>query len=101
MHPALWRSYSPGGSRPASQASLPAVPAAIPTSSRGVPDISMDSSCRTRSPAYHTDMLDETVGNNVQAGTGISGYGAGPGWDAVTGLGTPDAAKLFHALAAG
>ncbi len=140
--------------RPAYQASLPAGSAAIPPSSRGVPDISMDSSCRTwvvvldtapgfggyfgvcgtsaaspmfaglvaiadqmaghnlgninsslyaiaNSSAYHTDMFDVTVGNNVQAGTGIAGYSAGPGWDAVTGLGTPDAAKLVPALAAG
>ncbi|HET7723793.1 MAG TPA: S53 family peptidase, partial [Propionibacteriaceae bacterium] len=140
--------------RPSYQASLPAGSTAIPASSRGVPDISMDSSCRTwvvvldtapgfggyfgvcgtsaaspmfaglvaiadqmaghnlgningtlysiaNSSAYHTDMFDVTVGNNVQAGTGIAGYSAGPGWDAVTGLGTPNAAKLVPALAAG
>jgi subtilase family serine protease len=52
------------------------------------------------SPAYGTDMFDVTVGNNVQAGTGIPGFSAGTGWDAVTGLGTPNAAKLIPALVA-
>ena len=31
-------------------------------------------------------LFDVTDGNNVQAGTGIAGYPAGAGWDAVTGL---------------
>jgi hypothetical protein len=30
---------------------------------------------------------------------GGNGYDAGPGWDAVTGLGTPNAAKLLPGLA--
>ena len=50
-------------------------------------------------PSYGADMFDVTVGNNVQAGTGIPGYTAGTGWDAVTGLGTPNAAQLVPALA--
>lgn len=50
-------------------------------------------------PSYGADMFDVTVGDNVQAGTGIAGYTAGAGWDAVTGLGTPDAAQLVPALA--
>lgn len=51
------------------------------------------------SPSYATEMFDVTVGDNVQAGTGIPGYAAQTGWDAVTGLGTPNAAKLVPALA--
>ena len=138
--------------RPSYQASLPVGSASIPATSRGVPDISMDSSCSTwvvvldtapgyggyfgvcgtsaaspmfsgivaiadqvaghdlgningslyaiaNSAAYSTDMFDVTVGDNVQAGTGIPGFSAGTGWDAVTGLGTPNAAKLVPALA--
>ena len=55
-------------------------------------------------PTVHDDWratpeLTVTVGNNVQAGTGIPGFNAGTGWDAVTGLGTPNAAKLVPALA--
>lgn len=43
---------------------------------------------------------DVTKGDNVQAGTGIPGFSAGPGWDAVTGAGTPaDAHSFVHALA--
>ena len=49
--------------------------------------------------SYSADMFDVTVGDNVQAGTGIPGFTAGTGWDAVTGLGTPNAAKLVPALA--
>jgi subtilase family serine protease len=146
--------YSKVFPRPSYQSSLPAGSAAIPATSRGVPDISMDSSCRTwvvvldtapgfggyfgvcgtsaaspmfsgivaiadqmaghdlgaingslyriaASSSYSTSMFDVTVGDNVQAGTGIAGYSAGPGWDAVTGLGTPNAAVLVPLLAAG
>ena len=50
--------------------------------------------------SYGTDMFDVTVGDNVQAGTGIPGFSANTGWDAVTGLGTPNAANLVPALAA-
>lgn len=42
--------------------------------------------------AFH----DITVGNNSFAG--ITGYSAGTGWDAASGLGTPDAAGLAAAL---
>ncbi len=38
-------------------------------------------------------LLDVTSGNN-------GSYTAGPGWDACTGLGTPDGAKLLNALSA-
>ena len=38
-------------------------------------------------------LRDVTMGNN-------GSYKAGPGWDACTGLGTPDGALLFTALAA-
>jgi subtilase family serine protease len=41
---------------------------------------------------------DVTTGNNEVAEIG-GGYDAGPGWDAVTGLGTPNAAQLLPALA--
>jgi subtilase family serine protease len=42
---------------------------------------------------------DVTTGNNRVAEIGGQGYDAGPGWDAVTGLGTPNAAALVPALA--
>lgn len=41
---------------------------------------------------------DVTVGNN-KVGTGEIGYSAAPGWDACTGLGSPDGQKLLAALA--
>ncbi len=144
--------YSKVFTRPAYQGTLPAGSASIPTTARGVPDISMDASCSTwvvvldtapgwggyygvcgtsasspmfsglvaiadqmaghnlgningalyqiaNTASYGVDMFDVTVGNNVQAGTGIPGYSAGTGWDAVTGLGTPNAALLVPALA--
>jgi subtilase family serine protease len=49
--------------------------------------------------AYAADFYDVTVGNNV-AVPGIAGYTASPGWDPVTGLGTPNAAALLPALVA-
>jgi subtilase family serine protease len=49
---------------------------------------------------YSSDFFDVTVGNN-QTDPNIPGYDASPGWDPVTGLGTPDAANLVPALAAG
>ena len=49
----------------------------------------------TYGSAYH----DVTVGNN-QADPDVPGYPATTGWDPVTGLGTPDAARLLPALAA-
>jgi subtilase family serine protease len=50
------------------------------------------------SPRYHTDLYDVTANNNQQSD--IPGYNASPGWDAVTGLGTPDAAQLLPDLIA-
>lgn len=47
---------------------------------------------------YAADFFDVTVGNNQT--TSIPGYSASPGWDAVTGLGTPNAANLLPDLAA-
>jgi subtilase family serine protease len=51
-------------------------------------------------PNYGTYFYDVTTGNN-QADPDIPGYPATPGWDPVTGLGTPNAATLLPALAAG
>jgi subtilase family serine protease len=51
------------------------------------------------SSSYDTAMFDVTVGDNTQAGSSVPGYTAGPGWDPVTGLGTPDAPSLVAALA--
>lgn len=42
---------------------------------------------------------DITTGNNDVVEIGGQGYDAGPGWDPVTGLGTPNAAQLLPALA--
>jgi subtilase family serine protease len=49
-------------------------------------------------PNYATYFFDVTTGNN-QANPSIPGYNASMGWDAVTGLGTPNAATLLPALA--
>jgi subtilase family serine protease len=49
-------------------------------------------------PNYSTYFFDVTIGNNQT--TSIPGYPASTGWDAVTGLGTPNAATLVPALAA-
>jgi subtilase family serine protease len=38
---------------------------------------------------YATDFFDVTTGTNTQLGSTTTGFDAGPGWDAVTGLGTP------------
>ena len=51
-------------------------------------------------PNYSTYFYDVTTGNN-QADPSIPGYPATTGWDPVTGLGTPNAATLVPALAAG
>lgn len=48
---------------------------------------------------YSKDFFDVTVGNN-QAVASVPGFSAGPGWDAVTGLGTPNAANLIPDLIA-
>ncbi len=45
---------------------------------------------------YAEAFNDITVGNNSAGG--ITGYSAGPGWDAASGLGTPNAAGLAAAL---
>jgi kumamolisin len=42
---------------------------------------------------------DVTVGNNKPTGSDV-GYKAGPGWDACTGLGSPNGEALFNALTA-
>jgi subtilase family serine protease len=49
---------------------------------------------------YSTDFFDVTTGNN-QADPSIPGFPATTGWDPVTGVGTPNAAALVPALAAG
>jgi subtilase family serine protease len=48
---------------------------------------------------YAADFYDVTVGNN-QADPDVPGYNATPGWDPITGLGTPNAANLVPDLAA-
>jgi subtilase family serine protease len=52
-------------------------------------------------PQYHQAFHDITTGNNtvVVNGTTITGYQAGPGWDPVTGWGSPDAQVLVPLLA--
>ncbi|MBF6590544.1 MAG: S53 family peptidase [Ktedonobacterales bacterium] len=54
------------------------------------------------SPRFARDFYDITSGNNSYSGHGVSvrGYAAAPGWDAVTGLGTPNAALLLPDLIA-
>ena len=42
-------------------------------------------------------MLDVTSGTNAIDNT-INGYQAGPGWDACTGLGTPDGTAILNNL---
>jgi subtilase family serine protease len=46
---------------------------------------------------YATAFHDITTGNNSWGG--VTGYSAGPGWDAATGIGTPDVSNLVTALA--
>lgn len=55
-----------------------------------------------RSPAYHQAFHDVTTGNNNLAfnGVTITGYQAAPGWDPVTGWGSPNAQVLIPLLAA-
>jgi subtilase family serine protease len=54
-----------------------------------------------RGPLYHKAFHDITTGNNtvVLNGVTITGYQAGPGWNPVTGWGTPDAQVLVPLLA--
>ncbi len=47
---------------------------------------------------YASDFYDVTLGTNQT--TSIPGYAASPGWDAVTGLGTPNVANLLPDLIA-
>jgi subtilase family serine protease len=53
------------------------------------------------SPSYHKAFHDITDGSNtVNIGTvTVTGYQAGPGWDPVTGWGSPDAQALIPLLA--
>jgi subtilase family serine protease len=52
-------------------------------------------------PLYHKAFHDVTSGNNtvVANGVTITGYQTGPGWDPVTGWGSPDAQVLVPLLA--
>jgi subtilase family serine protease len=54
-----------------------------------------------RGPLSHDAFHDVTTGDNtvVVNGAAITGYQAGPGWDPVTGWGTPDAQVLIPLLA--
>ena len=52
------------------------------------------------SASYQRDFHDITQGNNTNARAGVKGYSAAPGWDPVTGLGTPNAEKLILDLMA-
>lgn len=54
------------------------------------------------SSTYAQDFRDITSGNNTvdQGGIHVTGYSAGAGWDAVTGLGSPNAAHLVPDLVA-
>ena len=53
------------------------------------------------SPAYHQAFHDVTTGSNTLTAFGvtITGYQAGPGWDPVTGWGSPNAQVLVPLLA--
>ena len=51
------------------------------------------------SSSYHKAFHDITTGNNVTVGSVAAGYQAGPGWDPVTGWGTPNAQVLIPLLA--
>jgi len=48
--------------------------------------------------SYSQNFRDVTVGNNTNVAAGVQGYPAVPGWDSVTGLGTPKAEKLVPDL---
>jgi subtilase family serine protease len=54
-----------------------------------------------RSSHYHQAFHDITVGNNTAefSNETITGYRAGPGWDPVTGWGSPNAEVLVPLLA--
>ena len=54
-----------------------------------------------RSASYHTVFHDITKGSNIWGPSGVTaGFRAHPRWDAVTGLGSPDIAKLIRHLTA-
>jgi subtilase family serine protease len=57
--------------------------------------------CIGRSPAYHQAFHDVTTGNStvMVAPNAVPGYQAGPGWDPVTGWGTPGAQAMVPLLA--
>lgn len=50
-------------------------------------------------PHYKFAFNDVTTGNNSLDFTGVTGYSAGPGWDAASGLGSPDVAHLISLIA--
>ncbi|MEP7024795.1 MAG: S53 family peptidase [Actinomycetota bacterium] len=51
---------------------------------------------------YRAVFHDITVGTNIWEPSGVTaGFSAGPGWDAVTGLGSPNVRHLIPLLAAG
>jgi len=52
------------------------------------------------SRTYRQDFHDITQGNNDCLEAGVKGYSAVPGWDAVTGLGSPNAERLIPDLIA-
>jgi subtilase family serine protease len=51
-----------------------------------------------QSRAYAQDFHDITSGDNTNATTGVQGYPAVVGWDASTGLGSPNAENLIPDL---
>src|SRR5581483_5667121 len=52
------------------------------------------------SSTYAQDFRDITAGNNTNDSANVQGYSAVPGWDPVTGLGSPNAEKLIPDLIA-
>ena len=54
-----------------------------------------------RSASYHKAFHDITAGDNLTLGPVSYKYHAGPGWDPVTGWGSPDAQALIPLLARG
>ena len=54
-----------------------------------------------RSASYHQAFHDVTTGDNLTLGPVSDGYHAGPGWDPVTGWGSPNAQVLVPRLARG
>jgi subtilase family serine protease len=54
-----------------------------------------------RSSSYHQAFHDVTTGNNLTLGPVADSYQAGPGWDPVTGWGSPNAQAVIPLLAGG